>query len=266
MSKGTKAQVKAQFGASAEAYATSAVHATGVSLARLVELTQPQADWQVLDVATAAGHTALAFAPHVARVTAVDITPEMLSVAAELAAERGVTNITFETADAENLPYASARFDLVTCRIAAHHFPDVPRFLAEARRVLRPGGLLALVDNIAPGTRLRGRKARLLNAAGDYYNAFETLRDPSHVRCLSLHAWQDAVLAAGFTLQHTETAVKAIDFDSWAARMRVFPANVTRLRVMLVQAPEKVHEFLTPQFTGARIEFRLTEIILIANG
>jgi len=78
--------VQTQFGANAEKYATSAVHAKGASLARLVELTAPQPDWRVLDVATAAGHTAFAFAPHVEWITAVDITPEMLTVATEEAA------------------------------------------------------------------------------------------------------------------------------------------------------------------------------------
>lgn len=265
MSKSTKEQVQAQFGANAAAYATSEIHAKGASLARLVELLRPQPTWQVLDVATAAGHTALALAPHVAHVTATDITPEMLPLAAKLAAERGIDNITLETADAENLPYDDGRFDLVTCRIAAHHFPDVPRFLAEAARVLKPGGWLAIVDNVAPGTRRRGKQARLLNQAGDYYNAFEKLRDPSHVRCLSLDEWEDALAAAAFTLKHVETEGKMLDFDNWAARMQVTAENRIRLRAMLVQAPEKVREFLTPLFTGDRIQFRLTEAIFIAH-
>ena len=55
--------VRQQFGRHANAYATSAVHAQGESLARLTSLTQPQRDWIVLDVSTGAGHTALAFAP-----------------------------------------------------------------------------------------------------------------------------------------------------------------------------------------------------------
>ena len=60
---------------------------------RLVELTAPKSHWRVLDVATGAGHTALAFAPHVAKVTATDITEEMLREARKLAASRGLTNV-----------------------------------------------------------------------------------------------------------------------------------------------------------------------------
>ena len=51
-----KTLVQQQFGANAAAYATSAVHAKGASLARLVELVKPGADWSVLDIATGAGH------------------------------------------------------------------------------------------------------------------------------------------------------------------------------------------------------------------
>ena len=73
----TKSLVQQQFGAHAAAYSTSTVHAKGASLARLVELVKPQPDWRALDIATGSGHTAAAFAPHVSRVTASDITGEM---------------------------------------------------------------------------------------------------------------------------------------------------------------------------------------------
>jgi SAM-dependent methyltransferase len=116
-----------------------------------VELTQPHAGWHALDIATGAGHTAFAFAPYVARVTASDLTPEMLIVAEKLAMEKGLTNVDFKEADAEHLPFDEATFDLVTCRIAPHHFPDIVQFLRECARILKPGGVLAVVDNIVPG-------------------------------------------------------------------------------------------------------------------
>ena len=260
-----KQRVQQQFGASAAAYATSQVHAKGASLARLVELLRPQPEWRVLDVATAAGHTALAFAPHVAHVTATDITEPMLMVAAQLAQDRGVANISLQTADAENLPFVDGSFDLVTCRIAAHHFLEVGRFLTEAVRVLRPHGLLAVVDNVVPGSRLRGKKAQRQRDAGRYVNAFEKLRDPSHHRCLSLPQWEDAFRTASFELVHQETASKPIDFDDWATRMRVSAENRLRLRALLLQAPEPVAEFLSPQISGDKLSFQLTETILIGR-
>lgn len=246
--------VRQQFGAHAEAYAASAVHAKGASLARLVELVQPQDTWRVLDVATGAGHTAFAFAPHALEVVASDLTPEMLTVGARLAAEKGLTNVRFELAAAESLPFQDATFDLVTCRIAPHHFDGIPAFIAEARRVLKPGGRLAVVDNIVP-----------VGAAGDYVNDFERLRDPSHMRCLALEEWLDHFAAAAFDDVQSEVARKSIEFGDWWERMGVTPEMADTLRELLLNAPEEVHVFLAPHFEGESLWFELTEGIIVGT-
>jgi len=261
----SKTQVQEIFGASADAYVTSEVHAKGASLNRLVELLEPQQDWRVLDVATGGGHTAYVLAPYVAEVVATDITAEMLTNTAKGAAERGLDNLSTETADAENLPFPDGSFDLVTCRIAAHHFPDNGRFLSEAARVLKPGGQMALVDNVVPGSRLRGKKAKLKIEAGKYVNAFEKLRDPSHNRALSVNEWLDLFVVAGFSEIQQEVHRKKMDFDSWTDRMHVTPEDRIRLKAMLLHAPSAVADFLTPQSTGDRIAFYLTEAIIIGR-
>ena len=138
--RASKELVQRQFGAHAEAYATSIVHAKGASLKRLVELVKPQSEWLVLDVATGAGHTAAAFAPHVAHVIASDLTQAMLAQAQALARRKGLANMETARADAEALPFPAQRFDLVTTRIAPHHFFNIDAFLAETWRVLKPGG------------------------------------------------------------------------------------------------------------------------------
>lgn len=260
-----KKQVQQQFENKASAYTTSVVHAQGASLARLVETVSPRPEWVVLDVATAAGHTAHTLAPHVHAVVATDLTHAMAAQAGALAREKGLANVRAAQADAERLPFPAAYFDLVTCRIAAHHFPDIDRFLAEAVRVLRPGGLLCLVDNIVPGSKLRGKKGRVQRQAGRYVNAFERLRDPSHRRCLSIHGWRDAFYAAGFTIHHEEILAKEMDFHSWAARMDVSPADTVRLHAMLRQAPREVLEFLTPVFQGDKITFTLSEALIVGK-
>jgi ubiquinone/menaquinone biosynthesis C-methylase UbiE len=251
----SKALVKEKFGAAAQSYAVSKVHAQGASLGRLLELVQPQANWQVLDVATGAGHTALTFAPHVAQVIASDITPEMLATTARLAENKGVSSLTVQEADAEHLPFDDAKFDLVTCRIAPHHFEDIPAFLRETARVLKPNGLLALVDNTVPA-----------GPAGEYINAIEKLRDPSHVCCLSLEEWQTAISEAGFTLLVAESAPKGIEFVEWATRMTDDETILATLRQRLLNAPPAVHDFLQPQpFGDGDIAFTLAEALLIGR-
>ena len=248
-----KQLIRDQFGANAAAYATSTVHAKGSSLERLVTLARPQPNWRVLEVATGAGHTALAFAPHVAEVVATDITPQMLQETAVLAQSRRITNLKTEPADAENLPFADGTFDLVTCRIAPHHFPDVPRFVAEAARVLRPGGLLAVADNVVPA-----------GEAGEYVNAFEKLRDPSHGRCLTITEWTKAYKTAGLTATHTETLWKRMDFDPWARRLTDDESLVEQVRAMLLAASGEAKAFLQPENNG-ELTFRLQEGVFIGR-
>ncbi len=259
----SKKRVQEQFTAGAEAYVTSEIHSKGFSLDRLLELTQPQPEWRVLDVATGAGHTAIRFAPHVQQVTATDITQRMLELTADMAREKGLAGVKTVAADAENLPFSGRSFDLITCRLAAHHFPALADFMTESARLLRPGGLLAVVDNVVPGGRQRGKRGRLTEEAGRYVNAFETLRDPSHVRCLSLYGWQEQFYQAGFRLQDQEVADKMLDFHDWTARMHVQAADEIRLEAMLRQGPPEVADFLRPEYEGGRIMFRLAVALLI---
>jgi ubiquinone/menaquinone biosynthesis C-methylase UbiE len=261
-----KSLVQEQFGAHAAAYATSAVHAKGASLGRLVELVRPQATWHVLDVATGAGHTAAAFAPHVARVIASDLTDAMLAEAGKLAVAKGLANIHTTKADAEALPFDDAGFDLVTCRIAPHHFPDVARFVAEAARVLKPGGVFAVVDNIAPdGESTPGFASADLEEAARAYNAFEALRDPSHGRCLGLAEWTRVMTQQGFTVVHKERLPKDMAFAPWAQRMGADAATMQRLGTKLTGGTPALRAFLKPREADGGVWFTLDEAIVIAR-
>src|SRR5262249_17482018 len=137
-------------GAAADAYVASATHVGGDDLDQLVAWAEGGPEKIALDVATGAGHTALALAPHYGRVVASDLTDRMLETAAAFLGAQGARNVEFRRADAEDLPFADASFDLVSCRIAPHHFDDVAKFVGEAARVLRPGGIFLLEDSVAP--------------------------------------------------------------------------------------------------------------------
>ncbi len=255
VTKTAKDLSRRQFGANAANYATSPVHSKGASLARMVELVAPEPTWHALDIATAAGHTAFAFAPHVATVVATDLTPEMVALATERAAELGHDNVTTEVADAEHLPFDDHTFDVVSCRIAPHHFPNPGEFVAEVARVLKPGGVFVMVDNIVPDDE----------RVAEIYNDWEKRRDPSHSRALSLEEWVEHCGAAALDVRTTERAKKRMGFEFWVNNMSVPDELRPELLHDLLTADDDVKAFLEPEGTTADdASFSLTEGLLVA--
>src|SRR5262245_16188343 len=114
----------------------------------LVSAAQVTPGMHVLDLASGTGDPALSLALAVGpegSVTATDLVPEMLAAAADQAQQRHVTNITFQQADAEALPFPAQTFDVVTCRMGVMLFPNVAQALREIARVLKPAGRAAFI-------------------------------------------------------------------------------------------------------------------------
>ena len=218
-----KDAVRTQYGAVGDAYVKSAGHATGSDLERMVAVARPVSTDEMLDIATGGGHVARVFAPHVSSIVASDLTPEMLEHTGRAFAEWGVVNVTTQVADAEALPFADASFDIVACRIAPHHFPNPAAFVRNVARVLRPGGQFLLVDSTVPE-----------GEDGEFFNRFEKLRDPSHVRSMTIAEWTEMLQDAGLSVQAVESFRKRHDFFDWTARSRSSPEDCNVLTRMLL--------------------------------
>ncbi|HKW44179.1 MAG TPA: class I SAM-dependent methyltransferase [Candidatus Eremiobacteraceae bacterium] len=239
-----KDSVRAQFGAAAQSYVTSQSHAKGGDLTRLLELAALKGTERVLDIATGGGHTALAFAPHVASVTALDLTPQMLEAAATYAAERDVTNVDFALGDAERLEFHDGMFDVVTARIAPHHFADPQAFVREAARVLVSGGLFLLDDNMAP-------EDSELDA---FMNRFEKWRDPSHVRAYRPSQWRAWMEANGLrVVTEDPLQLKPYVFEEWTERMNMKQSDREALEAWLLAAPARCREYFRLESAGGRV-------------
>jgi ubiquinone/menaquinone biosynthesis C-methylase UbiE len=226
--------VENQFGPRAESYLMSAVHAQGEDLAHFAAmLAEGGQGARLLDLGCGGGHMSYAAAPLVREVVAYDLSPEMLAVVARAAGERGYVNLLTEQGEAEALPFEDETFDWVASRFSAHHWADWRAGLAEAHRVLRPGGRGLFIDVVSPGPGL----------LDTYLQSVEILRDTSHVRDYAASEWEAALAAAGFLVQATRRHRLRMEFASWTARMRTPEVMVSAIRALqaAVSAPVRRH-------------------------
>jgi SAM-dependent methyltransferase len=185
----------------ADAFRESPTHREGPDLDLLVEWCEPGNGVKVLDVATGGGHVARRLREEGCTVVTVDPAPGMNADV---------------VAPADHLPFADGSFDVVTCRIAAHHFPDVRAAVAEMARV--SNRLLVAEDNLF---------------RGEDVEEAERLRDPTHVRCYSEGEWKTFVEDAGFDVEQLEHFDRRQNVERWLERVETPPDDAERVRALL---------------------------------
>ena len=191
----------------------------------IVEHLDLQPHFQVLDVAAGTGHLSRAIAPHVQRVVAMDLTPEMLAQGQQEAAQQGLMNVLFEPGEAEHLTYGNEAFDLVVTRFSLHHFTDALAPMREMARVCRRGGRVAVIDMVSPDDP----------AIALAYNHLERLRDPSHVRALAADEVPQLMLETGLKIVHRSSRDVEVDLDRWLDLTHAGPAARETIREALTQ-------------------------------
>src|SRR5207248_3843981 len=170
----------------AQAYRESATHASGDDLDLVVAWCEPGPGVTVLDVATGGGHVARRLREAGAEVVTVDTAPGMQPDV---------------VAPADHLPFADASFDVVACRIAAHHFPDALGALKEMARVAR--ARVVICDN---------------TFTSESAEEADRLRDPSHVRNYGVAEWHSFFELAGLEVAEQAILMRDTDFEGWLAR------------------------------------------------
>jgi len=187
----------------AEAYRESEAHRQGRDLELFTEWA---AGKTVLDVATGGGHVAARLREAGCEVVTCDPAPGMRPDV---------------ICRAEDLPFADASFDVVACRVAAHHFEDPAAALRELARVSRE--LVLVADNL------------YLGEAGE---EADRLRDPTHVRNYSEDEWRDLFGQAGLEVEALEREEKRIELEPWLERAGCIGAEAERVRELLADRIE----------------------------
>ena len=223
-------QVRDQFSRQAGEYAVSDAHSSGESLDIIERLAAETRHRWAVDVATGAGFTAFAVAPHADRVLATDIAPGMIEVTRDTAAENGLDNVSAVFSAAESLPFLSGSIDLLTCRTAPHHFHRLDDAMREFARVIMPGGTLLLADSCTSEDP----------EAAAWQQDMEIRRDPTHVRNLPPSEWRSLVESVGLNIDFETIARVEMTFDAWTQRSGT-PAEVReKMRVEWRSAPASV--------------------------
>ena len=181
---------------------------------------------RVLDVACGPGLVVCAFAAVVRHATGIDVTPAMIERARALAAEKGLANVGWKVGDVLPLPYPDAAFSLVVSRFAFHHFPDPPGVLAEMKRVCAPGGRVVLVDVAASDDPAKAAA----------FNRMEKLRDPSHVRALTLAELEGLFAAVGLPAPRAAFYQLRSELEGMLERSFPEPGDAQRVRRMFVDS------------------------------
>src|SRR3989449_6820414 len=196
------------------------------ALRLLVEPAGAAPEAAVLAVASGPGLVVCALAAVVRHAPGIDVTPAMIERARALAAEKGLGNVSWQVGDVLPLPYRDGAFSLVVSRFAFHHFPEPRAVLAEMKRVCAPGGRVALVDVAASEDPAKAASL----------NRMEKLRDPSHVRALTLAEQQALFPDVGLPAPRAAFYQLKSELEGLLERSFPEPGDAERVRRMLIDS------------------------------
>jgi ubiquinone/menaquinone biosynthesis C-methylase UbiE len=247
---------EAQFERQSERYGKSHILADTQDVARaLAGLSMPMGG-MALDVATGGGHTALFLARQGWKVTAGDISQRMLDNAQRLCAEAGFVIVT-RLFPAEAMPFAEASFDLVTSRIAPHHFSSPDKFVREAARILKAGGHLLVIDGSVPDDDPETE---------DWLHRVEKWHDPSHNRLLSRKTWEALASGAGLQVVRSELhPFKQPDVQWWFDTSATSPESREKVLEAVRLASAQVRGALRLEHEDGKVIWWWPRLTLLAS-
>ncbi|MBV8773687.1 MAG: methyltransferase domain-containing protein [Deltaproteobacteria bacterium] len=250
-----KAIVREEFTRQAEAYASAAVITDQDRLARLVAAIAPGDGGRAIEIATGPGYVAMALAEKCREVIGIDLTEAPLNIAERTRMNRGLTNVSFRTGDAEALPFADGEFDIAVCRFAFHHFEHPADVLAQMCRVFRDGATIAIEDLYASE----------LPARASYYNHFERLRDHSHTRAMPPTELIAMLAGARVELQRLYSDDVIVETEAWLQSAQTAADDAAEVRRLLEEDMLNDLSGARPFRRDGRIMFRQRTVALVGR-
>jgi ubiquinone/menaquinone biosynthesis C-methylase UbiE len=244
-----------QFTRQATPFSTANTITDANALRMIVESAAPRPGDTLLDVACGGGLVVCAFAPHVKHATGIDMTPAMLDRARQLAAEKGIANVTWDRGDVGRLPYADGSFDIVVTRFSMHHFLAPADVLREMVRVCASGGRVVVIDMYASDDPAKAAE----------WNRAEKLRDPSHVRCLTLPELKGLFGSVGLPAPHATFYELRDEIRNLLARSFPNPGDDVKIIAMFAASAEDDRLGIPVRREGERIEYAYPIAILAAE-
>lgn len=245
-----------QFNERADQYGKNHILADVSDLEKVFTSLKLRPGGKALDVATGNGHTAIFLAKKGMEVTACDISTAMLQQALEFSTQEKVHLELYEHS-AEQMPYADDTFNLVTCRVAAHHFSAPDAFIRESERVLKHYGHMVVIDAVIPDDQAEVDR---------WLNTVEKLRDPSHVRLYMPMVWKKWCAQVGLNVsQITFEPFKMKDLN-WYFNVANTPVeNRKKILEMIAKAPASVREILKIGQEDGKIIWYWRRMTLVAG-
>ena len=210
--------VISQFTKQAIPFTQLSQHSNLYGLKLMIKLSQPTNTDTVLDVACGSGIVSCEFARIVSSVIGIDLTPAMIDQAKLLQQEKKLDNIAWEIGDVSKLPFGNDLFSLVVTRYSLHHMIEPQKIVEEMKRVCKPGGRVIIIDVTPEDDKVVE------------YNNVEKLRDPSHVKALTISELKNMMKMVNLSNLKFEYHELEINLDEILQSSFPDPKNVSKIK------------------------------------
>lgn len=222
---------------------------------QVVDLLKPAPGAHVLDLATHHGDTAIALAQAGCVVTAIDSSQKAIQKCNEILQEKNIANVTAMVMDAENLTFGDTKFDGATCRMAMHHFDDVPKALKQIASILKENAPVIIGDAISPDNR----------ALGDFLMKIGRLRDETFKTLFTVDDWKKLLQENGLKLVDHKLTKDTRDATRWLERSPLSDEQKGRIHEAFLHSTQETKDYLKAKIIDGKIvEFTDDKILIKA--